>query len=177
MLSSFPQSGISNELVSLVKFSDHHISKEYLSWLNDKDVVKYSNQRFLKHNKYSATKYLSNFSNTQNLFLAIFDNSKNNMIGTMTAYIDENHNTADLGILIGKKSTWGKGLGYHSWSLLTEWLLNVHKIRKVTAGANAKNIGMLKIFKKSNMKQEATRKGQELIDGQETDIYLYSRFN
>lgn len=177
MLSNFPDSGISNKFVSLVKFCDHHITSEYISWLNDEEVVQYSNQRFFQHDTNSATRYLLSFTNTQNLFLAVIDNSSNKMIGTMTAYIDTHHNTADLGILIGEKSTWGHGFGFYSWSLAIEWLLEVQKIRKVTAGTNSKNTGMLKIFYKSNMKQEATREAQELIDGKATDICLFCRFS
>ena len=177
MLSNFPDSGISNKFVSLVKFCDHHITSEYISWLNDEEIVKHSNQRFFKHDAHSSATYLSSFTNTSNLFLAVINQSSNKMIGTMTAYIDENHNTADLGILIGEKSTWGNGFGFYSWSLLLEWLLEHQKIRKVTAGTNSENIGMLKIFQKSNMSHECTRKAQELINGKETDIYLFCRFN
>lgn len=176
MLANFPESGISNETVTLVKFTENHITEKYLSWLNDKEIVKYSNQRFVKHSKESSLEYLASFLENQNLFLAILDTKTHITIGTMTAYINLNHNTADIGILIGEKSSWGKGYGYRSWCLLVDWLLDIQKVRKVTAGTSSKNIGMINILRKSNMQREAIRKSQEIFDGIETDIFLFSKF-
>lgn len=39
-------------------FLINHITKEYINWLNDKKVVKYTEQKFLKHNESSVKKFV-----------------------------------------------------------------------------------------------------------------------
>ena len=53
----------------LVKFEKKHISKNYLLWLNNKEI-KYSQNRFSKHNYPSAIKYLNKNTIDGNLFFA-----------------------------------------------------------------------------------------------------------
>jgi hypothetical protein len=56
----------------LVKFKKNFITKTMIGWLNDKNLVRYSQQRFFKHTKVSCTKfYLDNLRN-KNLYFAIF---------------------------------------------------------------------------------------------------------
>ena len=86
--------------VVLRKFTESDINDNYISWLNNLDVMRFSNQRFLKHNLESSLQYLSSFDNTNNLFISIRRLSDDSPIGTMTAYISNNHRTADVGILI-----------------------------------------------------------------------------
>ena len=84
--------------VYLTLFALDDITPEYIGWLNDKEVVKFSNQRFFKHTYKTSVNYLQSFEGTSNLFLAIKDLSSKQTIGTMTAYISEHHQTADIGI-------------------------------------------------------------------------------
>ena len=59
-----------NKSLRLVKFNRNHISKTYLGWLNDKKL-KFSQNRFSKHNFPSAIKYLKENTKNKNLFLAV----------------------------------------------------------------------------------------------------------
>ena len=163
-------------LVELSIFTENDITNEYLAWLNDSNVVRFSNQRFLKHDMASSKKYLSSFKNTDNLFLLIRAKDRKKPIGTMTAYFNLNHGTVDLGILIGDTSFWGKGYGQDAWNTLASWALNIDAIRKITAGTLSCNIGMLKVFEKSGMTLEAVKKKQEVIDSEIVDIHYFSKF-
>ena len=44
------------------------------------------------------------------------------MIGTMTIYFSANHQTADIGIMIGNKAFWGKG-GEQAWQAVMDLLI------------------------------------------------------
>jgi [ribosomal protein S5]-alanine N-acetyltransferase len=159
-------------------FTKDCITDDYISWLNDSDVVKYSNQRFVDHNRISCNKYLESFFDSNNLFLVIhrIDNNNNKMIGTMTVYFNQPHGVVDIGIMIGDKAVWGRGYGQDAWSVLMSWLLSKSYIRKITGGTSSLNIGMINLMKGSGMKLEAVKSKQELVEGVEADVYYFSKF-
>ena len=163
--------------VVLRKFTESDINDNYISWLNNLDVMRFSNQRFLKHNLESSLQYLSSFDNTNNLFISIRRLSDDSPIVTMTAYISNNHRTADVGILIGDKAVWGLGYGQDAWNTLIKWLFDHNNIRKITAGTLACNHGMIKLIESSGMCYEATRKEQEIVNKQAIDILYYAKFH
>jgi ribosomal-protein-alanine N-acetyltransferase len=160
--------------VVLRPFSPNDITGNYLAWLNDPITMRYSNQRFHRHDFDSSARYLASFEGTNNLFLAI-DDVTGRRLGTMTAYVSTPHRTADLGILIGERAAWGEGLGLDAWRTLMEQLLSTG-LRKVTGGTLDCNTAMLTIFRKSGMHPEGRRERQEIVEGGERDILLYARF-
>jgi RimJ/RimL family protein N-acetyltransferase len=82
-----------------------------------------------------------------------------------------------MGILIGERSSWGKGLGGDAWFSLLNGLLSLRQIRKVTAGAMGCNQSMIRVIQKSGMQLEAIRPKQELLDGEPQDILYFAKFN
>lgn len=169
----FPIMGKST-LIRCFGLSD--INDEYISWLNNKEVMKYSNQRFILHSDQTCRSYFQTFKNTNNYFLAIEDLQSRKLIGTITVYRQLNHCTADIGILIGEMDKTGKGYGYDAFSSVMLYLLRVCKTRKVTAGALKCNHAMVKVMEKSGMHLEAVRPKQEIMDGEPVDVVYYSRF-
>ncbi len=168
---------LKGEKVLLRSFTASDINEEYIGWLNDKDVVQFSNQRFLRHDRDSCSRYLASFEGTDNLFTSVRRLSDDSPVGTMTAYVSSHHGTVDVGILIGDKSVWGMGYGQDAWNTLTNWLLKRDDIRKLTAGTLACNYGMIKLMERSGMHQEATRREQEIINAQAVDILYYAKFH
>ena len=163
-------------LVRLELFREDDIDQRYIGWLNDPAVVRYSNQRFRAHDQTSCRAYLETFANSPNIFLAIRRLGDGVRIGTMTAYRNPHHGTADVGIMIGDTACWGGGFGQDSWDTLLGWLLGPGGTRKVTAGTLACNRGMVRLMERSGMELEGVRRGQELVDGEPQDIVLYGKF-
>ena len=157
-------------------FEKIDISNEYVGWLNNPDVVRLSNQRFIKHNRINCEAYRSSFINTENSFLAVRYKKNQRLIGTVTVYREINHGTADVGIMIGDKSVWGKGVGQEVWDLVLAWLLDNVGVRKVTAGTLKCNFGMISLMERSGMELEAIKKEQEIVDEISTDVLYYAKF-
>ena len=152
------------------------LGPEYLAWLNDPQVTRFSNQRWRTHTVDSARAYLASFEGTSNRFLAVYLAADDRMIGTMTAYISEAHGTADMGLMIGDRSCWGQGYGLEAWSTLMGHLLGPLALRKVTGGCVRGNVGMRIIMERSGMQLEAVRQRQEIVDGVEQDVLYFARF-
>ena len=167
---------IVGEKVILRRFAASDIADNYLEWLNDPILMRFSNQRFLCHDRQSSLRYLQSFDDSPNFFLCVLDQAGHRMIGTMTAYLAQQHGTADIGIMIGDKTAKGSGYGFDAWRTLMSWLLDMQGIRKVTAGTLACNAQMLKLIKGSGMQPDGIRRHQEIIDGMPQDIAYFARF-
>ena len=159
--------------VKLVKFKSTFITDEYLSWLNNDELMMYSENRHKVHTIESCIEYHKTFLNSKNLLYAIVDSHTNNHVGNINAYIDEPNCIADIGILIGKVK---KGYGFLAWTKMIDLLFKTKNIRKITAGTMSGNIPMLKIFKRSNMLYEYTKKDQFIFKNELMDLVGYSLF-
>ena len=166
---------ISGRKVLLQRFSERDITDAYIGWLNDPVTMRFSNQRFLRHDRQSSQRYLATFEDSNNLFFSVRSNSNGSAIGTMTAYISPMHGTADMGILIGDRSAWGQGFGLDAWTILLHHLLAQPHIRKVTAGTLACNAAMLSLAAKSGMLPDGQLRKQELVDGVPHDILYFAK--
>ncbi len=166
---------LTGKLVRLQKFTDENLADEYISWLNDFDVVRYSNQRFRQHNQETCRAYFNSFENSDHIFVAIYQDTK--FIGTMTAYISRIHQTADMGIMIGDRQYWGKGVGKDAWTTLMQGLFEQSQLRKITGGTLRCNKAMVNIMVSSGMQPDGIRIAQELVDGNPVDILHFAKFS
>ncbi|MCK5615217.1 GNAT family N-acetyltransferase, partial [Candidatus Pacearchaeota archaeon] len=147
------------------------MTQKYVAWLNDPDVVRFSEQRHRRHTFESCKGYIDSFKGTANYIWAISVNDDDiGHIGNISAHVNKNNNTADIGILIGEKRVWGKGYGKESWSVVCSYLMKNRGIRKITGGALSTNIGMLRVMKKAGMTEDGRRIRQCLWEDQEVDI-------
>lgn len=175
-MDALPSAELQGRHVTLVPLVDSDIDARHVGWLNDPEVVRFSNQRFVRHDLASCVAYLRNFDHGPNRYFSIRRRDNGERIGTITAYASVHHGTVDLGLLIGERSAWGQGYGLDAWVTLMQAALATRGVRKVTGGTLACNHGMLRIFERSGMQQEAVRRAQELVDGQPQDIVYHARF-
>lgn len=162
--------------VRLRPFGAPDITPVYLGWLQDPEIVRFSNQRFRTHTADTCQAYLTSFNGGPNYFLSICDRDTEAMLGTMTVYRSVHHGTADIGIMVGERRVWGQGIGADAFGTVMATLLDSGEIRKVTAGTLSVNTGMIRIMEKAGMQHEATRRDQELADGVPVDVVYYARF-
>ena len=167
---------ITHSNIKITEFQKGHITNEYISWLNDEEVVRYSEQRHLQHNCDSCLKYLFENEASDKYFLAIeiLEDQKWKHIGNLGAKIDLKNKIADLSIMIGDKNNWGNGFGTTSWCMTALSLINFLNLRLVTAGTMSVNKGMLSIFQKSGMQIEAKLSNRFLFEGDEADLIIAS---
>jgi [ribosomal protein S5]-alanine N-acetyltransferase len=175
-LKNYFSNDLLGERVNLTLFTEADISDRYISWLNDPEVVKYSNQRFIRHTNESCIAYVNSFAHSPHLFIKIIQQTDRQCIGTMTAYAALHHDTVDVGIMLGERRVWGSGMGQDAWNTLIYWLLNNTPCRKVTAGTMRCNVGMMKIAERAGMTLEAVRPDQELLNGVPHDLIYFGKF-
>jgi RimJ/RimL family protein N-acetyltransferase len=166
------------ERLELRPFSQEFLTERYVSWLNDKAVVRYSEQRHRSHTMESCRTYAQSFEQGPHFFWAIVaDDIELGHIGNMTATVNRNNRVADLAIMIGEAKARGHGFGLEAWRRACQFLLTELGMRKVTAGAMAVNMPMLRVMELSGMIEEGRRKQQFLLDGKPVDLVMFARFS
>ena len=151
--------------------TDSSINKQ-VEWLNDSDVVEYSEQRHKKHNFETQRSYLGRFLHRPDKLREVFLDDK--LIGTITAYIDEANSVANVGILIGEKSIWGQGYGHEAWRGFCDYLLD-NGVRKIEAGTMGINFGMINICRRYGMRQEGRLTDHFWIKDQLVDLVMFGK--
>jgi len=165
------------EHVKIDLFCENNITNEYLNWLNDPIVVKFSKQREEQHTYQTSLKFLNSYIKSQNdIFLAIYLKNENTYIGTMTINFSDEYKEAELRILIGEKKYWGKGLGKDSWGVMLNSLLAIHGLNKVFAGAVESNAAMIEIMHDSGMALEKIMDDYDFLDGRSQKALIFSKF-
>jgi [ribosomal protein S5]-alanine N-acetyltransferase len=145
----------SEELI-LKEFSCADITMDYINWLNDKEINKYLESRFIYQDLNTVKDFVSNCEKNDLIYLfGVF--TKNNMkhIGNIkVGPINKRHNIADIGILIGDKKFWGKGIATQAITVLIDFGFNQLNLEKITAGCYEKNTASKKAFEKAGFKVE-----------------------
>jgi [ribosomal protein S5]-alanine N-acetyltransferase len=160
----------------IVPFSDAFLTTRYVNWLNDPEVVRFSEQRHNTHTLESCHDYWLSFSGTPHCFWAIVvSESSLGHIGNINAYIDEKNLFADLGILIGEKEAWRQGYGLEAWKAVCNFLLKDANMRKVTAGTLSVNTGMVRLMRQAGMVEDGRRIRHHIFESREVDV-IYAAF-
>lgn len=149
-------------------------NKKYSSWLNDREVNGFLESRFEKWSISKIKNYIKMLDrDRKTVSLAIIHKELGNHIGNIKlGPINLIHGFADIGILIGDKSYWGKGLATEAITLLKKYAFNRLGIHKLTAGAYINNTGSIKAFKRSGFIEEGVRKSHCLYKGRYVDYVL-----
>lgn len=164
------------ELHAFCTVDKNSITNDYLSWVNDIDVVKPIVSSILL-----GPKGLDFVDESYKRFTAencrgffIKDLSDNKFIGTAKIdKIDSYNKSAEIGIMIGDKTKWGKGIATQVYEILMDYAFCELKLHRLWGGTNSLNVAMHKTFLKRGFAQEGTLRKAGLIDGEYSDNYLY----
>ncbi len=99
-------------MIYIKKIFPKNVNKNYVKWLNDPEVVRFTEQRYKKHTISEIRKYVSVIIKSKKEFLyGIFVKKNKFHIGNIKlGPIDFFHKTAEIGYIIGEKDYWGKGI-------------------------------------------------------------------
>ncbi len=160
----------------LYNFNKNDITSTHISWLNDKLVTQFSEQRFLNHTRKSCLNYLKSFDNTNNLYLSIKKKDDGIPIGSLSVYYDSNNYIADMGILIGDRNCWNGGFGFDAWFYTMDFLMNNLNLCKISCGTLETNLPMIKLAKKAGMQYDGFRNYHSLFKGKLISILFFAKY-
>ena len=155
---------------TLVPFTADHLTHKYVGWLNDPEVVEFSEQRHVEHNIGTCGAYVQDMRNN-GLLWAILMGSVH--IGNISAHTDRHNLNADISIMLGEGR--GLGFGYSALQQVSDELLQFG-YRRLTIGTMARNKPMIAIAQKAGFKVEAVRQNHFLVNKCGVAIVHMARF-
>ena len=144
---------IKSEVIILKKLNlKKDISNKYQNWMNDFEVHKYTEQKYIKHSLADIRNFVREKNKSKNEFLYGIFLKKNNLnihIGNIKlGPINFIHKYAEISYFIGEKELWGKGYT----TLAIKEIIKIAKkkgIKKLKAGLYEMNIGSKKVLMKN----------------------------
>ena len=160
---------LESERLVFLPLSLKHLSQEYLDWLNDFEVNRYLESR-QGYNKKLLENFLKEQERKDILFWAIHTKEKNKHIGNIKIDpINLESNSGEYGILIGDKSSWGKGYAKEATSKIIQYCFDTLKLSKITLGVVSENKRAIKLYENLGFKRERIVKKFGVCDGKECD--------
>jgi Acetyltransferases, including N-acetylases of ribosomal proteins len=156
--------------IRLLPFAERFLTQRYVDWLNDPDLMRFSEQRHRRHTMASNAEYVRSFDQPNRYLWAIIDRDDELHVGNVNAYVDANNGVADIGLLIGERGRQGRGLGAEAWMGAIHALFLGAGVRKITGGCAALNLAMIRIMQSAGMVEDGTRRAHVVIDGIAVDV-------
>jgi len=155
--------------IYLRELEESDASQKYCDWLNNPIVNKYLETR--ESSIKELKKYIKEKNEEVNCkFFGIFDIENDNHIGNIKLEpIDFNKKFAILGILIGDKNYWSKGIGYESARLLLDYAFNELNLDSLELGVISEQLSAINLyekigFKKINLEKNSINHNGKLYD-------------
>lgn len=167
---------INTDNLYLTRLNEKFISERYLEWLNDKDLVKYtevqSNQTYS-----SLEEYILNCLNKNVYFWAIIHKKTNTHIGNIKIDpINTRHGFAEYGILIGEKKFSGKGFAKEASKAVVDYCFEKLNIRKICLGVIEENRKALNLYLSMGFKIEGVYKAHRKVGNAYLDEIRLAKF-
>ena len=148
------------------------VTQEHVDWLNDKDLMRYSEQRLRPHTMITQMEYAGSANPDRHLWLIRCEEKD---IGSISAFVDEHNKNANLGILIGSRDHHGSGFAAESWCTVIDWLFE-NGLHKVACGTRDDNHRMRRLATSTGMTLEAEIPGHFKVGDTWRGLVLYGRF-
>lgn len=154
------------------------MSKEYILWLRDPVVNKFLETKGDNLTKESLDKFVVNMlESSHNYLFGIFDLNDKHIGNIKIGNIHHLHKRADIGLVIGEKEFWGRGIASEAIRLVTKFAFNNLGLHKVFAGVHSINSGSLKAFLNNDFIMCAEMKEHSMIDNDFIDVILIEKIN
>ena len=136
--------------IKLKKIGVKNLSSDWIDWLNDKDITKYSRQNKKKHSYATQYEYIQKAVDNKNVYLyGIF--IKNKHVGNIELdKIDFKKKKCNLKFLLGEKKLWNKGLMSIAIKKVLNVAFNKLNLKLICGGCHKDNISSIRVFEKNN---------------------------
>lgn len=152
------------------------VNENYLSWLQDNEVMAgiatsgYTLEKLREYVKEKTT------SPTTSFFAICVLGSDEHIGNIKLDFHDRLANVSELGLLIGNKNYWGKGVGFESCNLLLKFGFDQLKLRKIYLAVYGNNTNAIRLYEKVGFRTEGILRKHVCVDGDYHDKYLMGIF-
>lgn len=162
-----PRTVASGGALQLRRLTPGDVGEAYVTWLNDPEVVRFTETRHVKHTFESVRAYVGScLAGNQEHLLGIYELDQGRHIGNIKiGPVNPYHLCAGIGLMIGEKTCWGKGYATEAIGLAASYAFGALSLHKLLAGVIAGNEASLRAFQKNGFVVEGTRRKQNCCEG------------
>lgn len=167
-----------NDRVVLEILRPEMVSEDYVSWLNDPQINRYLESRFVTHDRPAVEAYVASLlESPSSVLLAINSRELGRHVGNIKlGPIDRHHGLGEIGLMIGAKEAWGRGIATAAISTVAEIGFRDLGLRKLTAGCYGSNKGSQIAFERAGFTVEGRRDRHFTSEDGLEDLVLLARF-
>jgi len=163
--------------IFLRTLSTEDVRDKYVEWMRDEETVRFLESRWKTYTLENLKEYVNkiNESHADSLF-GIFLRENDVHIGNIkVGDVDYVHQHGNVGIMIGDKSSWGKGCGRESIQLVTKYAFEELNLNSLIAGIYANNTGCYKAFLNAGYNEAGSLKKHLFYNGKFVDKILVEK--
>jgi len=167
---------LTDGVVTLMTLDETAAKGAYLEWLRDPEVIRFLESRFNQFDEDQLARFIRSKNASENCILAgiVFEGRH---VGNIKLEFDEHHRRGELGLMIGDKAVWGRGIARRAIALISDFAFQELAITKLCAGCYVNNFGSRKAFESVGFVSEAVRRNHFIDGDQRVDAVSMARFN
>lgn len=144
----------------------------YLNWFNDSFVSEHNGHHFFPFSREDALAYIRRMgSPNDELALAVAAADDDRHIGNVALKkIDRIAMTAEIALVIGDRSMWGRGVGSEVCRLMMDHAFDTLNLRRIHCATYETNVAMQKLAVALGMREEGRRRQAAFKNGKYIDI-------
>ena len=160
--------------LTLRPLEEADVGPPYVSWLNDPEVSRFLESRFRRHDLASTREFVAAAAADPAcvLFGMFFGPERRHIGNIKLSCISDKHHRATIGLMVGDKSLWGRGLATESIEAVTRFAFDELGLKKLDAGGYASNEASRRAFLKAGWREEACLRSHVLGDGGRENQWL-----
>jgi [ribosomal protein S5]-alanine N-acetyltransferase len=137
--------------IKLKKLIKNEVTSNWIKWLNDRKVTKYSRNRFIKHTIESQKQFVKKKlkSNDTILFKIIY---RNIHIGMIEIGKIRKNKYCHISYMIGEKKFWNKGIASKVIKKIKQYIFKNLNMNKIYAGVYENNLASFSILQKNGFR-------------------------
>ena len=150
-------------------------SERYLGWLNDPEVTRYLQARFTDYSIDLLRQYIVSHDNVTRFLFGIFTQDGLH-IGNYSFRVNKLHEKANIGVMVGDKEYWGKGVIIESRTAILDFAFDVLGLFKIKGAALSNNRAAVFNYQRQGWAREGIRKGEFVCDGVRVDCIEFAMY-
>lgn len=155
------------------------VGETYRGWMNDPEVVRFTASRGQSYSLDDLKQFVARTAeDDSNLFMAILAEPSGGHIGNIKlGPIDRTNRSAKIGIIIGAKDFWGRGLATDAIRCISQHAFDDIGLHKVSAGCYRQNNGSITAFERAGFEIEGVLRESAFFEGAYTDEIILGLVN
>ena len=164
--------------IELKELNRKLISVDYINWMNNKRVIKFTEQRFVKNTKKKIIKFVEEKKKSKIEYLfGIYSVEKKKVhIGNIKlGPINNIHKYAEISYIIGNLQYQNKGFATQAIKKILVISKKKYKLKKIIASVYSSNIASRKVLEKNKFKLEGIIKKKFIFNKKRLDQLIFGK--